>query len=122
MEDQINTQGIQIPLPNGTTVLVLGIVSILGCCCYGLPGIICGIIALVLSNKDTQLYNVNPDKYTIGSWKNLRAGKVCAIIGLVLSVLMLVYMIFIISVVGIEALTSGDPEQIKEAIESLQNR
>ena len=42
-------------LPNATTVLVMGIISILGCCCYGIIGIVCGIIGLVLAKKDTAL-------------------------------------------------------------------
>jgi hypothetical protein len=46
----------QQKLPNATAVLILGIVSIVGCCCYGLPGLIAGIIALVLAKKDGELY------------------------------------------------------------------
>ena len=41
----------QQSLPNATAVLVLGILSLLTCICYGLPGIICGIIALILYAK-----------------------------------------------------------------------
>ena len=32
-------------LPNATAVLVLGIASILTCCCYGIIGLILGIVA-----------------------------------------------------------------------------
>ncbi len=39
-------------LPNSTAVLVLGILSIVGCIFYGIPGIICGIIAIVLHGKE----------------------------------------------------------------------
>ena len=39
-------------LPNGTAVLVLGILSIVTCCCYGFIGLTFGIIAVVLANKD----------------------------------------------------------------------
>lgn len=120
MQDQLNMQDSQTPLPNGTSVLVLGILSILGCCCYGIVGLVLGIIALVLANKDTQLYNTNPAVYSLKSWKNLRAGKICAIIGLVLSVLSVIYFIFIITVVGVDALTSGDPQQILDALEDLK--
>ena len=42
----------QRPLPNATAVLVLGIIAIVGCFCDGIPGLVCGIIALVLAGKD----------------------------------------------------------------------
>lgn len=81
------------PLPNSTAVLVLGIISIVGCGCYGIVGLTCGIIALVLAKKDMDRYNSNPVGYTEGSYKNLNAGRICAIIGTSLSA---VYIIVII--------------------------
>ena len=45
----------QQKLPNATAVLVLGILSIVTCCCYGIPGIVAGIIGLVLYKKDNAL-------------------------------------------------------------------
>lgn len=98
----------QIPLPNGTATLVLGIISIPGCICYGIPGLICGIIALVLANKDLKLYNLNPTAYTPGSLSNLKSGKICAIIGLCLSILYFIFIVFIIVSVGFAALS--DPQ------------
>lgn len=86
--DQIYEKNIFSPqheLPNATAVLVLGIVSIVGCFCYVLPGLICGIIALVLAKKDLKLYDSNPGVYTQSSYNNLKAGRVCAIIGLIFS-------------------------------------
>ena len=44
-----NTQYNQIPVPNSAAVLVLGILSIVLCFCYGLIGMTLGIIALVLA-------------------------------------------------------------------------
>lgn len=80
----------QKALPNSTTVLVLGIISIAMCWCYGIVGIILGIIALALSGKPIELYRTNPSIYTEGSFKNAKAGKICAIIGLSLSSLLLI--------------------------------
>ncbi len=94
----------QRSLPNSTMVLVLGIVSILGCCGYGVLGIICGIIALALATKDQQLYKENQDLYTAASYSNLKAGKICAIVGLVISAIFLITIIFAIATVGFEAL------------------
>jgi hypothetical protein len=95
---------VQQPLPNATAVLVLGIVSIVGCFCYGVIGIICGIIALVLASKSKKMYEANPEAYTEGSYKNMNAGRICAIIGLILSVVYLALVIFGISMIGMEAL------------------
>lgn len=76
-------------LPNGTATLVLGILSIVVC-------FICGIIALVISNKDMALYKANPELYTAASYNNIKAGRICSIIGIILQVLgLIVYIIFI---------------------------
>ncbi len=88
-------------LPNATAVLVLGILSIAICWCYGLFGITMGIIALVLSGKSRALYNENPDLYTEGSFKNMKAGRVCAIIGTILSSLYLAIIIIYVMIVGV---------------------
>jgi hypothetical protein len=90
----------QRPLPNATAVLVLGIVSIVGCFCYGIAGIVCGIIAVVLSGKDLRLYNADPTLYTPNSLSNLKSGRICAIIGLSLSAAYLIFLIIYITTVG----------------------
>jgi hypothetical protein len=94
-------------LPNATAVLVLGILSIVGCFCYALPGVIMGIISLVLAGKATNLYTQNPGLYTESSYKNMKAGKVCGIIGLSLAIVGLI--IFIIYVVILGAAFSAIP-------------
>ena len=104
MENQIPPQqqfssNPQMPLPNATPVLILGIIAIVGCFCYGIVGLICGIIALILAKKDMGLYNANPAAYTPGSLANLKAGRVCAIIGLSLSVLYICVVIFLIATI-----------------------
>ena len=100
----VNTGG-QTPLPNATAALVLGIISIPTCICYGIIGLACGIIALILAGKAKKLYDENPSLYTIGSFKNMQAGKVCGIIGVSLSSLYLIYVIVVLAFFG-SALTS----------------
>ncbi len=96
-----NTQSsIQLTLPNSTAVLVLGILSIVTCWCIGIPGLVMGIIAIVLSGKSKRLFIENPDKYTEGSYKNLNAGRVCAIIGTVLSAIYLSFALIKWIIVG----------------------
>lgn len=70
----------KIPLPNATSTLVLGILSIvIGC---GSLGLILGIIGLVISKEGKQLYDQNPDGYT--GYSNLNAGRILCIIGVIL--------------------------------------
>jgi len=101
--DLLSSQS-QMPLPNATAVLVLGILSLVGCFCYGVLGLICAIIALVLASKDMRMYMANPSSFTPGSYSNLRAGRVCAIIGLCISIAYFLFVLFIIISVGFEAL------------------
>lgn len=103
-------------LPNATAVLVLGILSILTCCCYGLFGLALGIIAFVLASKDMRLYKESPEKFI--NYKNLNVGRILAIIGIVLNVLSLVYFIVIISMIGMDALQN--PALLQEKIKQMQ--
>ncbi|NQX32092.1 DUF4190 domain-containing protein [Pedobacter boryungensis] len=108
----------QQTLPNSTVVLVLGILSIVFCCCYGILGLIPAIIALVLSKKDRTLYEMNPALYTLSSYKNLNAGRVCAIIGLILNILSLLYFAVIIIMFGTGILS--DPQKLQEMMKGMQ--
>lgn len=108
----------QQKLPNATAVLILGIVSIVGCCCYGLPGLVAGIIALVLAKKDGELYRKNPAAYS--NYGQLNAGKIMAIIGIVLSILYVVYVVVMISTLGWDAMK--DPQLMQERIRELMGK
>lgn len=74
-------------LPNATAALVLGIISIVGALCYGVVGVICGIIGLMLANKDRKLYQATPELYSASSYSTLNAGRTCSIIGLIIGAL-----------------------------------
>jgi hypothetical protein len=87
------------PLPNANAILVLGIISIVTCWLYAIPGLVCGIIALVLFNKDKKVYQADPLSYA-NFFKNAKAGQVCAIIGVCLSALMFIYLIVVIAFIG----------------------
>lgn len=108
----------QQKLPNATAVLVLGIVSIVGCCCYGLLGLIAGIIALVLYNKDNALYQQNPTLYS--DYNNLKTGRILSIIGIALSTLYILTIIISGFVLGWDALTNQ--ELMQERLQDFQNR
>ena len=87
-------------LPNATTALVLGIISIVGSFCYGIVGLICGIIGLVLANRDKKLYLDSPELYSPSSYSTSSAGRVCSIIGIVISCLVIVMVIIYIAILG----------------------
>ena len=59
-------------LPNANAVLILGILSLLGCCCYGILGVILGVVALILAKKDMELYRAQPELYS--NYSNLNTG------------------------------------------------
>ncbi len=85
-------------LPNATLVLIFGITSIVTCFCYGFLGLVFGIIALVLAKKAKELYLANPELYL--GYENLNAGRICAIIGTILSSLYLLIIIGYIIFMG----------------------
>ena len=89
-----------VALPNSTAVLVLGILSLVMCFCYGIIGLILGIIGLSMAGKDLDRYKMNPGAYTTSSYNNLKAGRVCSIIGIILSGLYIIVIIISLFAVG----------------------
>lgn len=116
--DQLNNQMEQRALPNATTILVLGILSIVLCLCYGIVGLILGIIALVLAKKDKKLYADSPGAYTEASFKNLNAGRICAIIGLSLSALYLIFYVVLIIAFGFSTLSN--PQELMDRLNDFK--
>ncbi|WP_440881526.1 CCC motif membrane protein [Tenacibaculum sp. C7A-26P2] len=102
----------QKQLPNATAVLVLGIISIISCCCYGIPGIILGITALILYRQDKVKYDLNPRVYS--NFQTLNTGKILAIIGIILSFSYMIFIINLFTTIGWEALQ--DPEILQDRL------
>ena len=86
--------GQQKTIPNANAILVLGIISIATCWLAGVPGLVCGVIALVMYKKVKATYESDRASYE-NSFKNAKAGYVCAIIGTILSSLYFLYFIFV---------------------------
>lgn len=82
----------QINLPNSNTILVLGILSLLFCWwhIFSIVGIVLSIVTLTLARKELFLFYARPSDFTVGSLNNVKAGRVCAIIGLIISILVFV--------------------------------
>ncbi len=101
-------------LPNSTLILVFGILSIVGCCCYGILGLIFAIVALVLAKKATALYTESPELYE--GYNNVKTGKILAIIGLILSALYVISLIIIFATIGYD----GYMEMVREQMGQYQ--
>lgn len=99
-------------LPNSTLILILGILSILTCCCYGVIGLILGIVVIVLAKKAKEIYLADPELYT--GYNNVKTGRILAIIGIVLSAIyVLLIIVTLIFYGGVEGLQEMQDEMIR---------
>ena len=80
-------------LPNSTAVLVLGICSIVFSCLF--VGLVLGIIGIVLAGKGRKMYKEDSSLYE--GYGALNAGFITSIIGVSISVLYIIYYVFVIS-------------------------
>lgn len=95
------------PLPNSSTVLVLGIIasaSLFVCFCIPVP-LILAIIALVMGSRDRKLYRANPGLYSGSSNDDLTLGIILSIVSLVVffaitAILMALYAVEILKELG----------------------
>ena len=101
-------------LKNAVGALVMGILSILTCMCYGVIGLILAIIGLVISKQDNQLVKDNPDVMYMNAGA-LKAGRILCIIGLVFNILMIIYFVVILLVIGTE-----DPQVFDEIFRQMR--
>jgi hypothetical protein len=94
----------QLNLPNSNTILVLGILSLVFCWWHLLSiiGIVLSIVTLTLSRKELFLFYAQPNNFTLSSLNNVKAGRVCAIIGLIISIL--VFVVALLIIIGFFAL------------------
>lgn len=83
-------------LPSESTVLVLGVLSLIGCLCYGVIGLILGIIAVVVANSQREEYFSSPSEYRASSLHNVNIGRTCGIIAICISGLIVLFWILII--------------------------
>lgn len=105
-------------LPNATAALILGVTSIISCCCSGIIGLPLGITAFILGNKAIKLDAKNPEKYE--GVKNARLGKILGIVGIVFNIIFIIYVIWFLSLVGWDSL--NDPELLIEKLNELENQ
>ncbi|MEO2051413.1 CCC motif membrane protein [Flagellimonas beolgyonensis] len=96
----------QQPLPGASTVLTMGILSIVGTLfCCGPFGAIFSIIGLVKAKTANQLYLQSPENYT--DYSNVKTGKILSYIGLALSLIYLVLFILYFGFI-VAMITAGE--------------
>ncbi len=106
-------------LPNAQSVLILGILSIVTCCCYGIFGLILGIVALVLAKKDLQSYRNEPELYL--NYSQLNVGRVLSIIGITLSTISLMVFLYLFIFVGQEGILKMQKNLMEKAKYNQEN-
>lgn len=82
---------VQPNAPYAVASMVCGIISCVVWVCYGVPGLVLGIIALVLGNKGRAAIEANPNAY--GGQGMVTAGRVTGIIGIIVSILYVIAVI-----------------------------
>jgi hypothetical protein len=112
MEDQNNQPSgsnyyhspIQMNLPNSNTILVLGILSLVFCWWHilSIVGIVLSIVTLSMTSRELSLFYTRPNDFTLSSLNNVKAGRICAIIGLIISIL--VFVVALLMIIGLFAL------------------
>ena len=87
------------PATSGFAVasMILGIGSLVTCLCYGVPPLICGILALVFASHATR--DIQAGRASISSAGMARAGRICGIFGLVIAAIWLI--------IGLVAVSGG---------------
>ena len=108
MEEQTNQHSrgnfqppsFQMNLPNSNTILILGILSLVFSWwhIFSLVGIILSIVTLSLSRKELSIFYMQPAQFTLSSLNNVKAGRVCAIIGLIISIV--VFIVAVLLIIG----------------------
>lgn len=73
-------------LPNATLILILGILSIFLSLNNEIFGFFLTIVVLILSSRSLRLFRKKMDQYELSSYKRIVVGRICAIIGLLISI------------------------------------
>lgn len=96
----------QQPLPGASTVLTMGILSIVGALvCCGPFAIVFSIIGLSKAKSASRLYQEQPEVYS--GYESVTTGRILSYVGLGLSLIMLVLFILYFGVI-IAMITSGN--------------
>lgn len=105
-------------LPNLLAVYLLALLSIFIFCFAGI-GILPAIISYILALKAEKLYEANPDGFS--NYSSVKKGKVIAIIGIVLNLIIVGIAIWTLSTIGWDAWSDEFVRRWNEGLESGGN-
>lgn len=84
-------------LPESESIMLMGILSIV----TGCVGIVLAFIALQKVPAAKAMYNREPERYSLESYKKVKTGETCAWVGLVMQlgsvVFLIIYFIFVMA-------------------------
>jgi len=101
-------------LPNEQAVMILGILSFIGCCCTnGILGLILSGIGIYLAKQSEKTYEQNPEQYSLGS---LNTWKIVNIVSFAISAVFVIYLIYLLATGKYDQMM----EQYMEIIEQAQ--
>ena len=83
------------PSGQATASLVLGIISIPTCILYGIPSLVCGILAVVFGSAAAK--SVYPARLSSSAEGMAKAGKICGWVGIALSIAFWVLLIILVA-------------------------
>ena len=104
-------------LPNSAFIYVLSVLSCIICCLGGV-GIIPAGIAYYLASKSEGIYKMNPDDYD--NYGIIKRGKIIAIIGIILNIIVIGITIWTLSTIGWDAWSEEFVRKWNEGMQSGQ--
>ena len=114
---QLNISMESKKLPNSAFIYVLSVLSCIICCLGGV-GIIPAVISYYLASKSEGIYKMNPDGYD--NYGIIKRGKIIAIIGIILNIIVIGITIWTLSTIGWDAWSEEFVRKWNEGMQSGQ--
>ena len=114
---QLNISMESKKLPNSAFIYVLSVLSCIICCLGGF-GIIPAVISYYLASKSEGIYKMNPDGYD--NYGFIKRGKIIAIIGIILNIIVIGITIWTLSTIGWDAWSKEFVRKWNEGMQSGQ--
>ncbi len=96
-----NNARLKTIVPKASASLAFGILSILTCWFYAIPGLIFGISGVILAGVAEKAFQRNENEYHINSVGIYKAARILGIIGTVLSGLAFIIFVFLFFIFGL---------------------
>ena len=114
---QLNISMESKKLPNSAFIYVLSVLSCIIFCLGGF-GIVPAVISYYLASKSEGIYKMNPDGYD--NYGIIKRGKIIAIIGIILNIIVIGITIWTLSTIGWDAWSEEFVRKWNEGMQSGQ--